>query len=112
MLRCVSNGGIHPFSNFHGSVKTHCGVASKALTVGRALYGLHSALPLAIGLHLIGSVSTPNARIDINLKRKICRYNGFGAVSTAVGGQMTFSGRRRRRRRGGSPCNPQSRPSD
>ena len=24
MLRWVSNGAIHPFSNFHGSVKTHC----------------------------------------------------------------------------------------
>ena len=39
---------------------------------------------LAVQFHLIGFVSssTPNARIDINLKRKICRYNGFCAVST------------------------------
>ena len=58
-----------------------------ALTVA---LGGPSELSIAIGFYLIGFVSTANARIDINLERKICRYNGFCAVSTAVGGQMTF----------------------
>ena len=98
MLRWVSNGAIHPSSNFHGSVKTHCRrPLSPESQIWKAFPSAWLHLYLAIEFDLIGFVSTyaPNARIDINLERKICRYNGFGAVSTAVGGQMTFWGRRR-----------------
>ena len=94
MLRWVSNGAIHPSSNFHGSVKTHCRRPFSGISNLEGLPPAWLHLCLAIEFDLIGFVSTyaPNARIDINLERKICRYNGFGAVSTAVGGQMTFWG--------------------
>ena len=89
---------IHPLIFTAPSVKTHCRHPPPFAEISN-LEGLPSAwlhLYLAIEFDLIGFVSTsaPNVRIDINLERKICRYNGFGPVSTAVGGQMTFQGRR------------------